>query len=519
MSLTNRFSFNNFFQSSVMFMDPSECLLMGTNYFSDPMGNVLNIEFEENLMAVRKYFGFRVFDIDWNEIEYPLVEPSVSGLRSSFSCSPRFFQSFRVKLELSKPYILLLEEFQKFCEEQLKLDRKVQLYDPIYKKFELYLDTNIDGIIILFSLTEFMKYYGFNEDDYLHLNYIGNNVFLHKIYFADGVEMIYERELVSGLNNDSGGIVNNVDVVNPHDFLNSHHGLVKKLTKYAVQTSSLYLHSNFARQFLENGRRRYFITISTPKFWPCRIRWTRRSSFECYMTCGWKRFCKDNQLAVGDELKFVIDNQQKNVIHVLKSFQRVFNWFDSSPEKSLMMLVYPEWDPLGNYIMVEFEDSFMESRSFRIARELANFYKLNDLYWLAILYCGDRYFQFHIFSLPMKEIDYPASTMVPIPQQPLSSSRLLTCFESELLVFEIILPNWLVAVIQVDLANFYHSMAKCLSAHDIKSSSLYLESDFAAKALVKNRKRHLLINVEGDCWPCTIRWSDKTNRDCYITRG
>jgi len=102
---------------------------MGTNYFLDPRGNVLNIEFEENLMAVRKfhasddivtfydiydiafvctlycgdrYFGFRVFDIDWNEIEYPLVEPSVSGLRSSFSCSPRFFQSFRVKLELSK---------------------------------------------------------------------------------------------------------------------------------------------------------------------------------------------------------------------------------------------------------------------------------------------------------------------------------------------------------------------------------------------------------------------------------
>ncbi|QCD94855.1 hypothetical protein DEO72_LG5g2944 [Vigna unguiculata] len=62
-------------------------------------------------------------------------------------------------------------------------------------------------------------------------------------------------------------------------------------------------------------------------------------------------------------------------------------------------------------------------------------------------------------------------------------------------------------------------MAKCLSAHDIKSSSLYLESAFASKALVKNRKRHLLVNAEGDCWPCTVRWSGKTNKDCYITRG
>ena len=99
------------------FLEWGHCLLMGTNCFTDPRGNILNIEFEENLMAERKfrasddivnfydvydigfvctlycgdrYFRFRVFDIDWNEIEYPLVEPSASGLRSSFSCSPRF---------------------------------------------------------------------------------------------------------------------------------------------------------------------------------------------------------------------------------------------------------------------------------------------------------------------------------------------------------------------------------------------------------------------------------------------
>jgi len=65
--------------------------------------------------------------------------------------------------------------------------------------------------------------------------------------------------------------------------------------------------------------------------------------------------------------------------------------------------------------MVEFKDSLMENRKFRIANELAKFYKLDDLYWLVILYCGNRYFQFRIFSLPMEEINYPTPNMVPMP--------------------------------------------------------------------------------------------------------
>jgi len=42
-------------------------------------------------------------------------------------------------------------------------------------------------------------------------------------------------------------------------------------------------------------------------------------------------------------------------------------------------------DPVGNFIVVEFEDSLMENRKFWIANELAKFYKLDDLYWLIIL--------------------------------------------------------------------------------------------------------------------------------------
>ncbi|QCD87352.1 hypothetical protein DEO72_LG3g1886 [Vigna unguiculata] len=70
-----------------------------------------------------------------------------------------------------------------------------------------------------------------------------------------------------------------------------------------------------------------------------------------------------------------------------------------------------------------------------------------------------------------------------------------------------------------DPVDFYHSMAKCLSANDAKSSSLYLESEFAAKAFVKKRARYLLVNAESDCWPCTIRRSGRRNKECYLSCG
>ncbi|QCD95974.1 hypothetical protein DEO72_LG6g672 [Vigna unguiculata] len=233
------------------------------------------------------------------------------------------------------------------------------------------------------------------------------------------------------------------------------------------------------------------------------------------------------------------------------------NWFQTS-----MTLVHPQWefvefdetffaywgqhmlmgpiyfrDLVGNFIMVEFEDSLMENRKFRIASELAKFYKLDDLYWLVIIYYGNRYFQFRIFSLPMEEIYYPAPNMVPMPQHTLSSSRFMTCFRFEILVsekiirlddsfvifwgheltinkFKLIDPRQkkhdvsiqklengdfiIHKAIEIDYTaqlvssnnsealssndggydptDFYHSMSKCLSSNDAKSSSLVTDS-------------------------------------------
>jgi len=38
------------------------------------------------------------------------------------------------------------------------------------------------------------------------------------------------------------------------------------------------------------------LTNATSQYWPNSIRWTFRSSFEYYLTCEWKQFCRDNML-------------------------------------------------------------------------------------------------------------------------------------------------------------------------------------------------------------------------------
>ena len=97
-------------------------LLLGTNYFSDPKRNTINIEFEQGLLGQRqlrgvqsirsfynindvyyvctvycgdRYFRIRLFDLDWTEFEYP------GKAKNSLGCNPlssiRFFQAFRVQ--------------------------------------------------------------------------------------------------------------------------------------------------------------------------------------------------------------------------------------------------------------------------------------------------------------------------------------------------------------------------------------------------------------------------------------
>ncbi|QCD87688.1 hypothetical protein DEO72_LG3g2228 [Vigna unguiculata] len=93
----------------------------------------------------------------------------------------------------------------------------------------------------------------------------------------------------------------------------------KVLSNYGVKASSLYLDSKFAKECLIKGRKSYMLTNGQSQFWNCKIRWTGRSSYKRYLTYGWKKFCKENGLVVGDRIRFVVENEEKSVIHILKN--------------------------------------------------------------------------------------------------------------------------------------------------------------------------------------------------------
>jgi len=111
------------------FLEWGKSLVIGTNYFSDPGRNVLNIEFDENLVVERKfcgvtqilgfynlhdmgyvctlfcgdrYFRLRLFDLYWKEIEYHVVGQSRSTMGYDPFGLSRYFQCFRVKLLRSR---------------------------------------------------------------------------------------------------------------------------------------------------------------------------------------------------------------------------------------------------------------------------------------------------------------------------------------------------------------------------------------------------------------------------------
>jgi len=135
-----------------------------------------------------------------------------------------------------------------FSQDDLKLDRKVELYDPLRKKFELSVDTTDVGTIVLFGLAEFLKYYGFKKCFFLHLSYVGKNQFIHKIFSLERVEIVYCRDSVSGndiqhaaINEPDGNCIPDNAGVSPiaDNASPITDGVVKYLTRYDVRSSCL----------------------------------------------------------------------------------------------------------------------------------------------------------------------------------------------------------------------------------------------------------------------------------------
>ncbi|QCE03286.1 hypothetical protein DEO72_LG8g1310 [Vigna unguiculata] len=260
MSASKRLSFKNFYQNSVMFLDPSEderkrwskrgekrfikCIVRflesrTKENRSESIG--LGFVWVEGKMSASKRLSFKnfyqnsvMFLDPSEEVEYPVLGQSRIGMTYDPFGSPRFFQCFRVKLLRLTPYIILLDEFQMFSQDELKLDRKVELYDPLRKKFELSVDTTDVGTIVLFGLAEFLKD-SVSENDIQH----------GAVNEPDG-SAILDNAGVSAIAHNASPI--------------SDDGLVKYLTRYDVRSSCLYLNSNFAGQFLDKSCKSYLLT-------------------------------------------------------------------------------------------------------------------------------------------------------------------------------------------------------------------------------------------------------------------
>jgi len=64
-------------------------------------------------------------------------------------------------------------------------------------------------------------------------------------------------------------------------------------------------------------------------------------------------------------------------------------------------------DLKGNIINIEFEEGLLGQRQIRGVEKIRSFYNLNDVYYVCIVYCGDRYFRIRVFDLDWKEVEYP----------------------------------------------------------------------------------------------------------------
>ena len=72
-------------------------------------------------------------------------------------------------------------------------DKLALLIDPLSKNFELTTDLTVDDSIALFGLDALVNYYGLLDPYNMHLNYVGENTFMYKLFSSEGLELTYDR--------------------------------------------------------------------------------------------------------------------------------------------------------------------------------------------------------------------------------------------------------------------------------------------------------------------------------------
>ncbi|QCD94135.1 hypothetical protein DEO72_LG5g2214 [Vigna unguiculata] len=193
----------------VLWLNGGKKLVIGTNYFTDPMGNVMNLEFEDNLISkgiFRVPYDFEDF-YELDDLHY-ICNSYIAKEDLVWS---RFLSSFRVKLCPTESMICLDAYFHLFWEKKLIYGEEMQFIDSCYKTFKFKFDVKANGTTV----------------------FRGGIGKMFKLFPLEGMEIDYN---INGASCSGSGNVGS-DVADP----GADYSLVKCLTDYDVGASSLVL--------------------------------------------------------------------------------------------------------------------------------------------------------------------------------------------------------------------------------------------------------------------------------------
>ncbi|QCD93023.1 hypothetical protein DEO72_LG5g1094 [Vigna unguiculata] len=231
---------------------------------------------DEALLAERKFPDETCFDWDWTEINYPIPKKQTQYPKPVRSV--KFFTCFCVDFPLEPGPI--------FDSSNPDMYQKVEMIDPMGKNYEIFIEGSYIGrIFARHGLPEMVTYYDLRNE----INY-------------------------------SKPLIKNEPTINEDDGLESEffYATIKTLTDYDVHSSSLYLDFEFVARALVKNRKNHELRNTNGCSWSCTVRWAKKRTYVCFLSCGWKKFCAENGFQAGDVITFGVDRNRSTVINVRK---------------------------------------------------------------------------------------------------------------------------------------------------------------------------------------------------------
>ena len=80
-----------------------------------------------------------------------------------------------------------------------------------------------------------------------------------------------------------------------------------------------YLDSQFAARALVKNKENHELRNSNGCSWSCTVRWAKKRTYECFLSCGCKSLCAENGFKAGDVITFGVDKMRSPTINVRKT--------------------------------------------------------------------------------------------------------------------------------------------------------------------------------------------------------